>query len=80
MAFGGDAFVDNVEIAVCPVALTGLTSAHYLLRHNGEFEDVTNDPADLADGVRYVSTPVNPLVGRCLPCGIQDRKMHCSPC
>jgi parallel beta-helix repeat protein len=79
-AFGGGTFEDNVEITECPVALTGLTSAHYLLKHNGEFEDVTNDLSDATETVRFVATPEDPSAGKCLRCAVRDRKMHCAPC
>jgi hypothetical protein len=79
-AFGGGTFRDNNEIADCPAALSGLTSAPYLLKNNGVFLDVTNDEALAVDGVTFVPTGVDPNAGKCLVCGAADRKFHCAPC
>jgi parallel beta-helix repeat protein len=78
--FGGGTFTDNSEIVDCPLALTGLTSAQYLFRNNGELEAITDDEALAIDGVRYAPTPIDPTAGKCLLCGVGPRQLHCAPC
>jgi parallel beta-helix repeat protein len=78
--FGGGTFTDNAEIADCPAALTGLTSAPYLFRNNGGLENVTDDETLATDGVRYEPVPTDPTAGKCLRCAVGPRKLHCAPC
>jgi parallel beta-helix repeat protein len=78
--FGGGQLTDNVEVTDCPVQMTGLTSARYLLRGNGVFPGVTNDPKLGTDQVEFVSTPENAAAANCVRCGVRPKELLCAPC
>jgi hypothetical protein len=56
--------------------MTGLTSAHYVMRRNGAFRAITNDAAAATEEFGLQSVDA----GACLACGVGERELFCAPC